>query len=102
MSNTLNPPTRMTARLQGGLYYARKNRRGRATLDSLTAWSAGLPVTAGQYVRNAGNGYQAVNSGTTGSTPPTVGGGNQSDGTVTWTYVAPEIFNNLNAPGTPT
>lgn len=88
---------------QAGMYYARRNRRARVIIQNLTAWSKNLSVTAGQYVQNAGSAYKALGTGTTGATPPTVSHGEQSDGTITWAYVDPQIFADFvfSAPATP-
>lgn len=94
---------RATRAQQAGMYYARRNRLARSVVQNLTVWSAGLSVTAGQYVQHAGNAYKALGTGTTGATPPTLARGEQSDGTITWVYVDPQIFSDYvyNAPATP-
>lgn len=77
---------------QAGLYYARRNRLSRQIIQGLTPWSAGLSVTAGQYVQNAGNAYEALNTATTGSSSagPQQPSGQFSDGGVTWQFVDPQ------------
>ncbi len=73
---------------QAGLYYARRNRIARLIAQKLPVWSVGLNISAaGQYVQNAGLVYRSLGTGTTGSTPPTQGQGQQSDGAVTWQLV---------------
>jgi hypothetical protein len=48
------------------------------------AWAPGQAVLANDFRRNAGIVYRAVNSATTGTTPPTHTTGSVSDGAVTW------------------
>jgi hypothetical protein len=92
----------ISAQMQAALYYARRNRQGRAILDGLTPWSANLAVLTGDYVQHAGNAYIAGHSGTTGATPPT-GYGNIDDGGVEWHYVDPRQLNDVvfEKPGSP-
>jgi hypothetical protein len=77
-----------TVSQQGGLYYARQRRKANALLQALTPWSAGLPVTAGQYVssENGNTPWVATGSGTTGATAPS-GQGVVNDGAVSWRRV---------------
>lgn len=78
----------MDAQTQGALYRNRRRRLSRVILQSLTPWSSGLNVTAGQYVssENGTTPWLAQNSGVSGATVPT-GTGLQSDGAVTWLRV---------------
>lgn len=93
---------KLTSQMQAALYYARRNRQGRAVLQGLTQWEDGLAVLSGDYVQNAGNAYIADHSGTCGATAPT-GYAKAYDGAVEWTYVPPQVFNNLvfEKPGSP-
>lgn len=93
----------MFNRRQAALYYARRRRLSRLVLGNLTPWSTGLAVTKGQYVQNAGNGYQALGTGTTGATAPVQARGQQSDGTITWQYIDTAMFADMVfvAPSTP-
>lgn len=52
-------------------------------------WSAGLAVVANYRVYYNGNEYMALNTGTTGATPPTHTTGTVSDGTINWQYMGP-------------
>lgn len=93
----------LTAQTQSGLYFARKRRLARVVISKLTAWQAGLAVTAGQYVQNIDTAYKATTSGTTGATAPTHARGIVSDGTVSWLRVDSAAMNRFvfNAPPTP-
>ncbi len=102
MGTLLNPNYATTRPQQAGMYYARKRRRARRIIQSLTPWSAGLSVTQGHYVSYLDNAYQALSSGTTGSTPPTNYSGRQSDGTITWQYVDPASLSKYLFTGAPT
>jgi hypothetical protein len=88
MGALLNPPTRYNSAAQAGMYYARQRRRAAVLLNSLTPWSSGLAVTAGQYVSSEGGNtpWKATSSGTTGATAPN-GQGVVNDGGVTWQRV---------------
>jgi hypothetical protein len=70
---------------QGALYFNRRRRKANAILASLTAWSSGLTVTAGQYVSSESgtSPWLATSSGTTGATAPS-GQGSFNDGGVLW------------------
>jgi hypothetical protein len=57
-----------------------------ANVTPPTVWSAGLTVTAGQFLYYGLNNYAAGSAGMTGSTPPTCMSGSCSDGTISWTY----------------
>jgi len=74
----------MDATMQGALYRNRRRRQSRQILQSLTPWSSGLVVTAGQYVssENGTAAFKATTSGTTGATSPT--GQTTNDGGVIW------------------
>lgn len=50
-------------------------------------WTSGVSYTEGDVIRYETNKYVAMNSGTSGSTPPTHTSGQQSDGNVTWLFV---------------
>lgn len=50
-------------------------------------WSAGLVIGSNYRVYYNGNEYMALNTGTTGATPPTHTTGTASDGTITWQYM---------------
>jgi len=94
---------KLTAQQQAGLYYARRNRQGRIVLQNLTKWSADLGgVLTGDYVQSEGNAYKADHSGTCGSTAPT-GYTKCYDGGVEWTYMPPQMLNDLvfETPGSP-
>ncbi len=80
---------------QSAAFFQRKRSKARRVIQALTPWSQGLVVSAGQYVSNANNGYQALNSGTTGSSAPTQIQGQHSDGAVTWQFVDPTFFGTL-------
>jgi hypothetical protein len=75
----------MDATTQGALLRNRNRRITRQILQSLTPWTTGLTVTAGQYVssENGTTPWLAQNSGVTGATAPT-GQGVVSDGVVLW------------------
>jgi hypothetical protein len=51
------------------------------------AWSSGLVVTAGTFVKNGQNIYYAAAGGTTGTTAPVHTSGTVSDGGVSWLWV---------------
>ena len=106
MSDFKNPITTQSRPRSAGLYYARRLRRARVVQGNLTAWSAGLSVSAGQYVQNVGLAFQAQNSGTTGHDAPTQNAGAFEDGSpgITWTAVPTTAFIDyiLTAPPTPT
>lgn len=76
----------ISTQTQGALYRSRRRRLSRLILQSLTPWSSGLSVSAGQYVssENATSAWVAQSSGTTGASEPT-GQGSFNDGGVTWT-----------------
>jgi hypothetical protein len=82
----------MVNQMPATLYRMRRNTRLRQYIQTLTAWSAGISVTQGEYVTNANNVYQAQSTGTTGATPPTQDRGAQSDGTITWIYTDPQVL----------
>jgi hypothetical protein len=86
---------------QAALFFMRKNKRARAAVGNLTAWSHPLAVTATHYVQNVGNAYQAQNTGTTGSTPPTHTRGIVSDGVINWLFVDSKLFANAPTPLSP-
>lgn len=92
----------LTSQQQAGLYYARRNRQGRVVLQGLTQWESSLAILTGDYVQNAGSAYVADHSGTTGATAPT-GYMKSYDGGVEWTYVPPQMLNDLvfEKPGSP-
>lgn len=52
-------------------------------------WSAGISIGSNYRVYYNGNEYLALNTGTTGATPPTHTSGSASDGTINWQYVGP-------------
>jgi len=52
-------------------------------------WSAGLVIGTNYRVYYNGNEYLALNTGTTGATPPTHTTGTASDGTINWRYLGP-------------
>jgi hypothetical protein len=52
------------------------------------AWVTSTSYTSGDFVKNAGNLYQATTSGTSGGTAPTHTSGTASDGGVTWQFVS--------------
>ena len=70
---------------QAALYYARRRRLAVTVMQTLTPWSHGLVVTAGQYVtsENGNAPFLATSSGTTGATAP-AGAGAINDGGVNW------------------
>ena len=73
--------------MQGSLLRARKRRIARQILQSLTAWTSGLSVQAGQYVssENGTSAWLAATTGTTGSQAPTGQAVLFDDGGVSWT-----------------
>jgi hypothetical protein len=97
--------TGLTARQQAALYFARRRRLANQVLSRLTPWMESLTVTEGEYVQNNGFAYQALNTGTTGATPPTFSHGQGSDGEggILWQFVDPALFSRFifNAPPTP-
>ncbi|HUZ34020.1 MAG TPA: hypothetical protein VMV19_18215 [Xanthobacteraceae bacterium] len=85
-----------------GLKYARLNRMARVTVQNLTPWSAGLVVSAGEYITNVSLAYQALNSGTTAGTQgPTQYGQFTDAGGVTWLFVPTQAFVRIPNPATP-
>jgi len=52
------------------------------------AWTTGAAYIIGDWVSNAGKIYRATTAGTAGATAPTHTSGTQSDGGVTWLFVA--------------
>ncbi len=70
------------------MYHARRAHKLNALVGTLKPWSHGLTVAAGEYVQSYGNAYQALTSGTTGtSAPATVEATKHNDGGVTWIFV---------------
>ena len=91
MNSFRNPSTKYTASLQGALYYARRRRIANSILASLTPWTSGLNVTAGQYVssENGNSSWKATSNGLTGAKAPTgqgafYDGASGSSGAVSW------------------
>ena len=85
MGSFMNPGNKYSNPQQAAMYYARRRRLALTVLKTLTPWSEGLSVTAGQYVsaENGNAAFQARANGTTaGSTPPS--GQLFNDGGVTW------------------
>jgi hypothetical protein len=82
----------LTARMQTGLYYARRNRRSRAIVAALTQWRSGLVVTAGHYLQNNGVAYKVLVGGTTGSHGPTQTHGDFTDSNNVEFQYANQIF----------
>lgn len=77
-----------SAQTQAAAWRIRRYNRSRIFTRNLTPWSSGLSVVKGDYVQSFNLAWQAQNTGTTGSTPPSNERGNTvSDGAVTWTYV---------------
>jgi hypothetical protein len=75
----------LTAQQQAGMLRNRNRRITRQILQSLTRWTTGLSVEAGDYVSSESDTtpWIAQNSGVTGPTAPT-GQGSVNDGVVTW------------------
>jgi hypothetical protein len=71
---------------QSALYYARRRRRVQLILQSLTPWSPGLAIAAGEYVssENGSSPWLALTTGTTGASTP-YGRGEFNDSGVIWT-----------------
>lgn len=92
----------MDATTQGALLRNRNRRITRQILQSLTPWTTGLTVTAGQYVssENGTSPWVARNSGVTGATAPT-GQGAVSDGVVTWVRADIQSLLQFNYSGAP-
>lgn len=77
-----------SAQNQAASWRIRRYNRSRIFTQNLTPWSSGLSVTTGDYVQSFNLAWIALNSGTTGSTPPNNGLHNTvSDGAVTWSHV---------------
>ena len=53
-----------------------------------SGWATGTTYARYDKVTNGGRLYQALNSGTSGATPPTHTSGDVSDGTVSWRHLA--------------
>lgn len=93
-----------TAQMQGALLRARKRRIARQILQSLTPWSSGLVVSAGQYVsaENQTSAWLAVTSGTTGASSPTGQAVLFDDGGVSWTRADVQSLLQYQYSGAPT
>lgn len=73
---------------QAAAFILRKKSRSRRFIATLTAWSPGLTVAAGDMVQSFNLAWRALNGGITGAVPPNNDGGNAaSDRVVTWTHV---------------
>jgi hypothetical protein len=94
----------ISAQMQGALLRARKRRIARQILQSLTPWSHGLIVTAGQYVssENGTSAWLAVTSGTTGTQSPTGQNVLFNDGGVDWTRADVQSLLQYQYSGAPT
>jgi hypothetical protein len=78
----------LNAQDQASAFRIRKYNRSRRYTENLTPWSAGLPVTIGDYVSSFGLAWQAQNSGITGAVAPSNASGNTvTDGVVRWSHV---------------
>jgi hypothetical protein len=93
----------LSATMQGALLRNRNRRIERQILQSLTPWSSGLVVTAGQYVssENTTSVWLATSSGTTGATAPT-GQGAFNDGGVQWVRADIQSLLTFKFTGAPT
>ena len=93
----------ITAQTQGALLRMRNRRITRQILQSLTAWSSGLPVMEGEYVssENGTSPWLAMSSGTTGASAPT-GSGSFNDGGVTWVRADIQSLLTYRYSGAPT
>lgn len=78
---------RFNGPMQGGLYYARRQRLARLILQNLPQWANGVVTASGHYVKNLDTAYVAISSGTTGATAPVQTHGSVSDGGVIWQRV---------------
>jgi hypothetical protein len=78
----------LNAQTQAAAWRIRRDTRSRRYTQHLTPWSAGLPVTIGDYVQSAGLAWQAQNTGITGAVAPGNESGNTvSDGAVRWSHI---------------
>jgi hypothetical protein len=93
----------LSTQVQGALLRMRNRRITRVILQSLTPWSPGLVVTAGEYVssENGTSPWLATSSGTTGALAPT-GQGAFNDGGVEWIRVDIQSLLTFKYSGAPT
>lgn len=90
--------------MQGALLRARKRRIARQILQSLTPWSSGLSVAAGQYVssENVTSAWLAATTGTSGALAPTGQAVLFDDGGVSWTRADVQSLLKYQYVGAPT
>ncbi|MBD2863180.1 right-handed parallel beta-helix repeat-containing protein [Paenibacillus oceani] len=88
-------PTELPVRAGDRIYYdtpASGGREGRICITkgidtAAIAWAGGQAVSAGERRTAAGNVYEAVQAGTTGTAAPAHTSGSASDGAVVWSFI---------------